>query len=171
MRRAERVPRGLSPRFANAGKRYRYTLLCDEVRDPWWTHRAWRIDALDDAAIARARAEASAAMGTHDFAAFRSAADERQNTTRTLRTVAVTRDTGDARLVHVDVDGTAFLHNMVRILVGTLVDVARGRRPPGAVARALASRDRRDAGLTAPPDGLYLEAVHMTVVGEQPWPP
>jgi tRNA pseudouridine38-40 synthase len=60
---------------------------------------------------------------------------------------------------------------MVRILVGTIADVARGRLAEGAIARALASRDRRDAGITAPPDGLYLEEVLLDDEGEAGWPP
>jgi tRNA pseudouridine38-40 synthase len=70
----------------------------------------------------------------------------------------------------VDVEGNAFLHNMVRILVGTIVDVARGRLAPGAVGRALASKDRRDAGITAPAEGLYLEEVLLPEEGEEGWP-
>jgi tRNA pseudouridine38-40 synthase len=110
-------------------------------------------------------------VGTHDFAAFRASSDARSSTVRTLRAVAVTVDPGDARLVRVDVEGDAFLHNMVRILVGTLADVARGHREPGAITRALASLDRRDAGITAPGEGLYLEEVLLADEGTDPWPP
>jgi tRNA pseudouridine38-40 synthase len=59
----------------------------------------------------------------------------------------------------------------VRILVGTLADVARGRLREGAIARALASRDRRDAGITAPGEGLYLEHVILDDEGTEAWPP
>lgn len=152
------VPRGFSPRHAAKKKTYRYLLLADEARDPFLVGRAWRVaelarpEALDVLA-----AEATFAVGTHDFAAFRNAADQRQTTVRTIFDLRVDRSTEDPRLLYVDVCGSGFLYNMVRILVGTLVDVARGRRAPGAIARALASRDRRDAGITAPPDGLYLQ--------------
>lgn len=172
VRRAAIVAEGFSPRFGNRGKRYRYLILRDPVRDPFLEGRAWRAPGFTgDEPLARAQREAALAVGTHDFAAFRSSADERTNTTRTVRALTVTVDPSDARLVRVDVEGDAFLHNMVRILVGTLVDVARGHREEGAVARALASQNRRDAGITAPAEGLYLEEVLLDDEGTDAWPP
>jgi tRNA pseudouridine38-40 synthase len=170
VRRAAFVPAGYSPRFESIGKRYRYLLLRDGVRDPFWSGRAWRVEGLGDEEMGVARAEAAMAVGTHDFTGFRSSADERTNTVRTLRRVEVSEDPGDPRVVRVDVEGDAFLHNMVRILVGTIVDVARGRLPAGAVGRALASGERRDAGITAPGEGLYLEEVMLGSEGEEGWP-
>ncbi len=171
VRRAARVPLGFQPRYVSRGKRYRYLLLRDRVRDPFVDSRAWRIDGLSsDEAMARVREEAVLALGTHDFAAFRSSADARRSTIRTLRAVDVTLDPADARLCRVDVEGDAFMHNMVRILVGTIVDVGRGHLAPGAIARAIASRSRRDAGITAPPDGLCLERVLLEYEGEAAWP-
>ncbi len=171
VRRASIVPRGFTPRFASLGKRYRYLVLRDLVRDPFLEGRVWRVDQMrDDASIARAAAEASLAVGTHDFAAFRSAADPRENTVRTLRSIVVEVDRDDPRLVRIEVQGDAFMHNMVRILVGTFVDVARERLDPGAVTRALASKRRDDAGITAPPDGLYLVSVALSDEGHGAWP-
>jgi tRNA pseudouridine38-40 synthase len=169
VRVAHAVPAGLVPRFAALGKRYRYRMLVDDVRDPLWRSRAWRLPDLDAAAVTR---EAEAARGTHDFASFRSAADERPVTVRTLSRVDVERD-ADPRLVSVVVEGNAFMHNMVRILVGTMVDVGRGRLEPGALARALVARDRRLAGTTAPAHGLVLEQVHLPPFdpGASRWPP
>lgn len=158
IKQAWHVERGFSPRHHAVAKTYRYTLLADDSRDPFFVGRAWRVPEL---ATARARRllelESENACGTHDFAAFRNAADQRDSTVRTLFSVVVHASLDDPRLVFVDVRGNGFLYNMVRILVGTIVDVARGRLEPGAVARALASKDRRDAGITAPPDGLVLE--------------
>jgi tRNA pseudouridine38-40 synthase len=169
VRRALSAPLGFAPRFAARAKRYRYRVLVDFVRDPAWRTTAWRVPLVDFAAMAR---EAEAARGTHDFAAFRSAGDERPTTERTLHRVEVEREPGDPRIVSVVVEGSAFLYNMVRILVGTMVDVARGRLEPGAVARALASRQRGHAGTTAPAHGLVLEHVDLGPaegLGE-PWP-
>ena len=172
VRRAAFVPDGFSPRFGNRGKRYRYLILREPARDPFLEGRAWRSPSFDrEGAVDRARREAALALGTHDFAAFRSSADERENTERTLRAVSFTVDPSDARILRVDVEGSAFLHNMVRILVGTLSDVARGRLPEGAIGRALASKARSDAGITAPPDGLYLEEVLLDDEGTDAWPP
>jgi tRNA pseudouridine38-40 synthase len=122
---------------------------------------------LDVSAVAR---EAKAAVGTHDFASFRSAADERPSTVRTLTRVDVERGQ-DARIVSIVVEGNAFMHNMVRILVGTMVDVGAGRLPAGTMAAAIAARDRRAAGTTAPAHGLVLEQVHLDVEEIDRWPP
>jgi tRNA pseudouridine38-40 synthase len=168
VRSARPVPLGFSPRFAARCKRYRYRVLIDAVRDPVLRTRAWRVPEADHDAMAR---EAAAARGTHDFAAFRAAGDARASTTRTLRRVEVEAE-GDPRVVAVVVEGDAFLYNMVRILVGTIVDVARGRLGAGAVARAIEARDRRAAGTTAPAHGLVLEYVEVELpepLGE-PWP-
>jgi len=171
VRRASIVERGFTPRFVSNGKRYRYLVLRDPVRDPFLDGRVWRIEqALSDAAVVRARQEALLAIGTHDFAAFRSAADPRENTVRTIRTFTVQIDPADPRLVQIDIEGSGFMHNMVRILVGTLLDVARGRLGEGAISRALLSRRRADAGITAPPDGLCLMAVLLPDEGQAAWP-
>jgi tRNA pseudouridine38-40 synthase len=169
VRAARPVPPFFSPRFASRGKRYRYRMLVDAVRDPRWRTRAWRVSDIDPEAMAR---EGEAARGTHDFAAFRSSGDARATTVRTLTRVAVERE-ADPRILSVVVEGDAFLYNMVRILVGTMVDAARGRLPAGAVARALGARERRAAGITAPAHGLVLEQVHLDLPegsGER-WPP
>jgi tRNA pseudouridine38-40 synthase len=168
VRAARAVPAAFSPRFEAVGKRYRYRVLVDEVRDPMWRTIAWRIPDLD---VDAATAEARAAVGTHDFAAFRASGDERVDTVRTLSRVAVERES-DPRIVGFVVEGNAFLYNMVRILAGTLVDVGRGRLQPGAVGRALAAKDRALAGTTAPAHGLVLEQVQVTLpegAGER-WP-
>jgi tRNA pseudouridine38-40 synthase len=157
VRAAKLLPAGFIPRFASERKRYRYRLLMDKVRDPFHQNRAWKID--DRLNLDLVRAEATALVGTHDFQAFRSSKDEREETTRTLFSVDVTEH--DENLCDIAVTGTAFMHNMVRIIVGTLVDVGLGRKEPGAVARALASGNRGDAGVTAPPHGLTLEWVEL----------
>lgn len=170
IRRAALVAPGFNPRFESIRKRYCYVILRDVARDPFLHGRAFRVEGLTDASIATLREEASDAIGTHDFAAFRSSADERTNTERTLHSIAVTCDPGDARLLRITIEGSAFLHNMVRIIVGTLIDVALGRLSRGAILRALISKDRSDAGMTAPPDGLCLEHIDLRHEGENPWP-
>jgi tRNA pseudouridine38-40 synthase len=169
VRSAQLVPIGFAPRFASKKKRYRYDLLLDKVRDPLLCHRAWRIGYEMD--MARIEREAAAIVGTHDFAAFRSAGDERAETVRTIHSVEVSQL--DPRRWSITIEGTAFLYNMVRILVGTLVDVGRGHLEEGAIARAIAGRDRSLAGLTAPPHGLTLASIELAMPegsGER-WPP
>ncbi len=168
VRAARQVPAGFEPRAAARGKRYRYRLLLDPVRHPIWRGRAWRVGhPLDLERMAR---EAARLEGTHDFRAFRSARDERQTTERTMRRVALERD--GERVVGIVVEGSAFMHNMVRIIAGTLVDVARGHLDEGAVTRAIASGERDDLGQTAPAHGLVLEKVELAGVdGGEAWPP
>ena len=169
VRWAAPAPLGFDPRGGSHGKRYVYTIVRDRVRDPLLGTRAWRVGQKMN--VERMRREAATVMGTHDFGAFRSASDVRKHTVRTLHRVDVDEGAGDPRFLHVTVEGSAFLHNMVRILVGSLVDVGCGRLPEGTLAAALRTQDRRDLGQTAPPDGLVLEEVFIDagVAGER-WP-
>lgn len=166
VRAAREVAPGFEPRAASRGKRYRYGVMVDRVRDPLSAARTWRIDPPFD--LEAARNEARALLGTHDFRAFRSSADERVETVRTLGRADVLMS---GTMVEVVVEGTAFLHNMVRIIVGTLVDVARGRLEPGAVERAIRSGRREDLGMTAPAHGLVLDEVFLEIDAEgASWP-
>jgi len=94
-------------------------------------------------------------VGTHDFEGFAAAHHGRTTTVRTVLRCEVL--TTDAPEVHIVVEGTGFLYNMVRIIAGTLVEVGRGRFTPDVVDRILQSHDRRQAGPTLPPQGLCLE--------------
>lgn len=158
VRSARPVEVGYNPRYTSKKKRYRYELFLDKVRHPLFARRSWRVGY--DVDMDRFAREARSIVGTHDFAAFRSAGDERAITTRTIFDVAVT-ETTDPRVWHFTIDGSAFLYNMVRILVGTLTDVARGQLPEGAIARALEKRDRALAGQTAPAHGLTLVSIEV----------
>lgn len=169
VRSARIVPVGFSPRFASKKKRYRYELLLDKVRDPLLGGRTWRIGWEMD--MARIEREAQAIVGTHDFAAFRSAGDERAVTVRDIHSVTVA-PCGERRWA-ITIEGSAFLYNMVRILVGTLVDVGRGHLEEGTIARAIAAKDRSVAGQTAPARGLTLASIDLALpepIGDR-WPP
>lgn len=168
VRRAARVEAGFVPRFRTIGKRYVYALLIDPLPDPLVDGRAWRLKRPLD--LAAMRREAASCVGTHDFAAFRSSADERASTTRTMRSLSVEPDEVDPRVLCVTVEGDHFLHNMVRILVGTFVDVGRGRLAEGACARAIASGRRDDLGITAPAEGLLLDEVLLDDGGADAYP-
>lgn len=107
---------------------------------------------------AKMRTAASAIVGTHDFRAFAHNPDERDSTVRSVHAVSVV-EPGEG-LVRIEVSGSGFLHHMIRIMVGTLVEVGRGRIPPDEVARIIASRERSNAGPTMPPQGLCLGWIH-----------
>ncbi|HET6584345.1 MAG TPA: tRNA pseudouridine synthase A [Nannocystaceae bacterium] len=155
----------------NLGKRYRYRVRCTPDRDPIGGRFEWHHGKpLDTAAMQEASARL---VGTHDFASFRSSACQAKTTVRTIRSIDVCElaaplgvpgDRGHPRhggpdVVEIRVDGLAFLHNMVRIIAGTLVEVGLGRRTPSSIDALLAASDRRAAGRTAPASGLTLDEV------------
>jgi tRNA pseudouridine38-40 synthase len=109
------------------------------------------------------REAAQLLTGTHDYRAFRDADDRRDNSVRTLYSIALTENyMGDPTLLAIDVHGTAFMKQMVRILSGTLLDVGRGRIPLARVPSLVGPNAlRKDAGLTAPAHGLTLVSVEL----------
>lgn len=104
----------------------------------------------------RMRAAAGHFQGEHDFTSFTRKHHGRESTVRTVYDCSVTALDGDQPRLAVDVSGNGFLYNMVRIIVGTLVDVGRGRLEPEAIPDIIAARDRHTAGSTMPPQGLCL---------------
>jgi tRNA pseudouridine38-40 synthase len=165
---AASVPAGFDPRAFVVSKTYRYRILQSKVRDPFLEQRAWRVRGrLNHAAM---RDEAAELVGRHDFAAFRSVHDRRLDTRGNLLRISLEQDPSDPRVIWWVVEGDRFLMHMIRILVGTLVDVGRGRLAPGVCQRALTSFSRRDLGVTAPPFGLYLHQVQLSQGGTDRWP-
>jgi tRNA pseudouridine38-40 synthase len=149
------------PRFSATGKHYRYLLFTRAERSPRWRDRAWHLAQPIDRALDQAsmREAAQSLVGEHDFAAFRAAGCTARGTVRRIERIDVAELPGEPAMVALDVHGNAFLRNMVRILVGTLVEVGQGRRSVGQVAEILAGRDRTKAGITAPAHGLELVSV------------
>lgn len=148
-------------RYGALRRHYRYLILRTPVRHPLWQHRAaWVHQPLDVAAM---REAGRALLGEHDFSAFRSSQCQARSPVRRLERLAIAeRDP----LLLIDVCANAFLHHMVRNLVGALVWVGMGRRPVGWLAEVLASRDRRLAAPTMAAQGLYLSGVEYGI----PWP-
>jgi tRNA pseudouridine38-40 synthase len=151
---AEDVPAEFHARFGALGKHYRYTLYLGPVRPVFDRERVLHVRAhLNLAAMRRA---ARPLVGEHDFAAFTTHAEEAKSTVRRIEDVSIRRN---GSRVLVDIIGSGFLYGMVRAIVGTLLEVGRGKLPPEALADILASCDRRRAGPTAPAHGLCLMSV------------
>jgi len=155
IRSAEPVPASFHARFNARSKRYRYRLWNADVLDPFERAYVWHVPgALDVVAMAEA---ARFVEGRHDFAAFQTAGGAGGPTERAIARSTVTA--GESGLVTYDVEGDGFLRHMVRAIVGTLMEVGRGRRPPEWMRDVIASRDRAQAGRTAPAHGLFLVRV------------
>jgi tRNA pseudouridine38-40 synthase len=157
---AEDAPDTFHPRFQARSKTYRYRIWNANVISPFERAYAWHV--LPPRLDVDAMAEASRhLLGRHDFAAFQGAGVETVTTDREIFLSAIEshpaplQAPGEA-LITYEVSGSGFLRHMVRNIVGTLVEVGRGRRPPEWVADVLASRRREQAGRTAPAEGLFL---------------
>jgi tRNA pseudouridine38-40 synthase len=148
------VPENFDARRSARGKVYRYLIWNHLVRSPHRARWSWHLRApLDSHAL---REAAAAFIGQHDFRGFRAADCERRSTVRLIRSFTVVRD---GALITCEVEGTAFLKNMVRIMIGTLVAAGRHRLDAGAIRALLAAGDRSKAGVTAPAHGLTLVRV------------
>lgn len=116
-------------------------------RHQWW-HRPGTLD------VDKMNQAAQYLVGTHDFKSFASAADQRENSVRTIKYCVVKQGCSNPIIISVTADG--FLYNMVRNIVGTLVEIGRGRWQPEYISEILAAKDRTAAGPTAPACGLCL---------------
>jgi tRNA pseudouridine38-40 synthase len=162
VRQAAPAAPGWSPRFSAIGRQYTYVILNRRAR-PALERRAWHVPHKLDAAAMQAAA--ALLLGRHDFTSFRAAACQAKSPWRTLDRLDVR---GDGELVLIRAEARSFLHHQVRNMAGTLKLVGEGRWAPDRVGAALAARDRRQAGPTAPPDGLTLDAVRYA---EDPFTP
>jgi tRNA pseudouridine38-40 synthase len=150
----DEAPPGFHARIDAGGKRYRYRVAVAPVVLPMHRWFVWHVPARLD--IEAMRAAAAPLVGAHDFAAFQATGSSVVDTRRVVRRLDIAV-AGDE--LHVEVEGDGFLRHMVRIMAGSLVDVGLGSRRPEWLAVALAGRDRRAAGRTAPACGLVLEHV------------
>jgi tRNA pseudouridine38-40 synthase len=186
---AEEVSPAFHPRFDARTKTYRYRLWNDDVMSPFESAYAWHVPGPLD--VEAMRAAAQLLEGRHDFAAFQATGSDVGTTVRQimtsrlstpqLSTTVDSEDTGKGlfptglnirvprvhcggELIVYEITGTGFLRHMVRIVVGSLIEIGRGRQTVDWFDRAIASRDRASAGPTAPPHGLFLVRVEYPSV-------
>lgn len=153
VREAQVAPPGFDARHSATARLYRYTILNSDVPDPFVVDTAWQVEPPLD--LRAMRAACDPLLGEHDFSSFcRKPADPSGSNVRRLIDARWV-DLGD-QMLRFEVEASSFCHQMVRSLVGTLVDVGLGRKRAGEMSWILRSRDRAAAGQPAPPQGLCL---------------
>jgi tRNA pseudouridine38-40 synthase len=154
VRSVEAVPENFHARFNAKSKLYRYRILVRQHRSALDRHRFWHIPyALDVEAM---RTASRSLLGRHDFSSFQGSPTETENAVCEITLLELMRE---AEELAIEIQADRFLKQMVRNIVGTLVEVGRGKLKAGQVAEILAVKDRTKAGPTAPPQGLYLVRV------------
>ncbi|MDD6800708.1 MAG: tRNA pseudouridine(38-40) synthase TruA [Firmicutes bacterium] len=148
------MPDDFHPRYSVHFKEYEYLIYNSRKRSPFYEGRAFQYPTeLDEFKMDRA---ADMFRGTHDFSAFMSSGS---GVSDTVRTVKYCRATRNGREVRVTVAADGFLYNMVRIIVGTLIEVSAGKIQEQDIPVIIESKERGRSGFTAPPEGLYLNKV------------
>ena len=134
-------------------KLYRYTILNGRIEDPFLRNHYYKVPYRLDTALMRK--EARVLYGRHDFRSFqaKSGLSTVKNTVRTVKRITIKKDN---KFLHIEIEANGFLHNMVRNIAGTLIEIGRGYLPRGSMKKILRSKDRRKAGPTAPAKGLTL---------------
>lgn len=147
---AKRVDKDFHARFSAIARRYNYKIHNTKVRSAIIDkHSLWEPRALDINAMQQA---SKYLLGEHDFSAFRGSLCQAKSPVKTIEFIRLSKD-GDKILL--DIKANAFLHHMVRNIVGTLLKIGKGERPIQWMQEVLDSKDRKEAGATAPPQGLY----------------
>lgn len=149
-----RVTAEFHARYAAIGRAYRYVILNRSVRSALERHRAWWVHQHLD--IATMQTAAASLLGEHDFSSFRAAECQAHSAIRNLRKLDIA---SSGEHIVIDCEANAFLHHMVRNIVGSLVRIGRGEADSGWLQELLEQRDRRLAGVTAPACGLTLTRV------------
>lgn len=151
VREAAEVNDAFHARFSAKGKCYRYTILRSAVRSPLNLRTSWQVRQELDLKLMRQAADFF--VGEHDFTAFRTAGCAAATTCREIVSMEMSEQES---LLHIDVCGSGFLKNMVRMMVGTLVEVGRGKRPAAEIEKMLSGQPFGAPALTAPAQGLCL---------------
>lgn len=153
---AMEVPRGFHARFSAKAKKYIYRIVNSSHKDPFRRNYVYFVPGeLDEEAMRKA---ALKIVGMHDFKCFEAASsDPKEDTVRTVYSLELSRNEDEIKL---EIVGSGFLYNMVRIITGTLLDVGAGKISAEDIPRIIEEKDRTLAGHTAPPQGLYLAEVY-----------
>ena len=156
IRDVHEMPLDFHSRFDSLGKHYQYRLWIKRDRSPFAENIAWhRKKPLD---LALMRQETQALIGEHDFTSFQASGDTAKTTIRHITSIDITQQ--DKHWVYIDIKGNAFLRKMVRIIVGTLVNLSEKKLDQSSMKSILESCNRTNAGVTAPPQGLHLMNVY-----------
>lgn len=151
---SEEVSEEFHPRYHTKGKTYCYTILNSElpkaIGKDYMYHFKWKLD------VDKMVKAAKYFIGTHDFNAFRSLGGSVKTTVRTIWDIKIEKD---EEFIKIYVSGDGFLYNMVRIIVGTLIQVGRSKIEPAEIENIINQKDRKNAGKCAPAEGLCLEKV------------
>ena len=153
---SEEVDLKFHPRYDKNRKKYSYKILNNPVEMP--IYRAYTYHVYWSIEMEQMRRAATYLIGEHDFKAFCSANTQVDSTVRTIYDISITKN--EDNIVSIDIEGNGFLYNMVRIIVGTLLQVGMGKIDVEDVKRILESKDRNNAGPTAPAKGLILDRIY-----------
>jgi tRNA pseudouridine38-40 synthase len=147
-----KVPFSFHARFKAKKKLYRYRILNRPIQDPFRTNMVWHFFKKLD--VSRMRRASRYFVGRHDFSAVAvNPGYERETMVRHVYRCTVLKRKDE---IHIEIEADGFLYKMARTMVGTLVEIGEGKRSPESVASLLSSKDRKYAGKTAPPQGLFL---------------
>ncbi len=154
---AKPVSDAFHARFSAQRRRYRYVIYSRPVRPTFLARRVtWEYRTLD---IERMQAAAGYLLGEHDFSSFRAYGCQAKSPVRTVHELKLSRSGEHGEFIMLDIEANAFLHHMVRNIVGVLSAIGAGERPVEWAREVLEYRDRKLGGVTAPPYGLYLVGV------------
>lgn len=151
---SEEVDEGFHSRFSATHKKYKYLIYNGKM--PKALYRNFSYHIINELNLEDMEMASNYLLGTHDFNSFKSSKSIVRSTIRTINEISIEKN---KNFVEISIDGDSFLRNMVRIIVGTLVEIGLGRRKRDDILDILEAKNRKAAGHTAPPQGLFLERV------------